>query len=163
MQLQAFTSSAKEFSFDARHTFTVSNHEGTGLAVIGTKDFSNYQVSCKAVPYLHKEFGLVIRSRGHRKYYAFLLKDHNTAQLIRQDGEERTILEELPFSYKELETYELTLQAEGKRISTAINGEILLSAEDERYQNGGCGFLICEGTFMADDFRVKSVELVQYT
>ena len=112
MQLQAFTSSAKEFSFDAGHTFTVSHHEGTGLATIGTNNWKNYQVSCKAVPYLHKEFGLVIRSRGHRKYYAFLLKEHNAAQLIRQDGEERVILAEGSFAYEELNTYELTLRAE---------------------------------------------------
>ncbi len=156
MQLQAFTSSAREFSFDARHSFTVSHHEGTGLATIGTRDWGNYQVSCRAVPYLHREFGLVIRTRGHGKYYALLLKEHNTARLVRQDGEERAVLAEHPFPYKELETYELTLQAEENRISAAINGEVLLSAKDERYQRGGCGFLICEGTFMADDFHVTN-------
>lgn len=154
MQLQAFTSSAKEFSFDARHTFTVSHHEGTGLATIGTKDWKNYQVSCKAIPYLHKEFGLVIRSRGHRKYYALLLKEHNAAQLVRQDGEERVILAECSFSYEELNTYELALRAEETGISAAINGTVLLAAEDKKYENGGCGFLICEGTFMADEFHV---------
>lgn len=154
MQLQVFTSSAKGFSFDARHTFAVSHHEGTGLATIGTKDWKNYQVSCKAVPYLHEEFGLVIRSRGHRKYYALLLKDHSTACLIRQDGDERVILAECSFSYEELKTCALSLRAEGSRICAAINGVMLLSAEDEKYQDGGCGFFICEGTFMADDFHV---------
>lgn len=157
MQLQAFTSSAKEFSFDARHTFTVSHHEQTGLATIGTKDWSNYQVSCRVTPYLHKELGLVIRSKGHRKYYALLLKDHKTAQLVRQNGEERTVLDEAPCSYEELGCYELILQASGSRIKAGIGHTLLLSAEDEMYENGGCGFLICEGTFMADDFHVKEI------
>ncbi len=158
MQLQAFTSSAKEFSFDARHTFTVSHHEPMGLATIGTKDWNDYQVSCKAVPYLHREFGLVMRSRGHRKYYGLLLKGHDTAQLIRQDGDERVVLAECQYSYEELGSYEMTLGASGSRLWAAIDGVLLLQAKDERYKDGGCGFFISEGTFMADDFRVAALE-----
>lgn len=157
MQLQAFTSSAKEFSFDARHTFTVSHHEQTGLATIGTEDWDNYQVSCKITPYLHKELGLVIRSKGHRKYYALLLKDHETMQLVRQNGEERAVLDEAPYPYEELGCYEFALQASGSRIRVRAGQTLLLSAEDEMYMSGGCGFMICEGTFMADDFHVMAI------
>ena len=158
MQLQAFTSSAREFDLDDRHTFTISNHEDTGLVTIGTEDFRDYQVSCQAVPYLHQAFGLVIRSRGHRKYYALLLKEHDKAQLIRQDGDERLVLAECSCPYKELISYTLTLKAQGSHISASVGQKVLLTAQDTRYDRGGCGFLICEGTFMADDFQIAAQE-----
>ena len=100
----------------------------------------------------------MMRSRGHRKYYGLLLKGHDTAQLIRQDGDDRVVLAECQYSYEELGSYELTLGASGSRLWAAIDGVLLLQAKDERYKDGGCGFFISEGTFMADDFRVEALE-----
>lgn len=52
----------------------------------------------------------------------------------------------------------MTLKAQGSHISASVGQKVLLTAQDTRYVRGGCGFLICEGTFMADDFQIAAQE-----
>src|SRR5690606_1811560 len=72
--LRAWVSSARHFEPDFRYTYSVSHPAGTGLATIGTRDWDDYTVSSTLVFNPHEAGGLVIRARGHRRYYAAVFR-----------------------------------------------------------------------------------------
>ena len=51
--------------------------------------------------------------------------------------------------------YALRFAAVGDRLSLAVDGAPLLEARDDRYRSGGAGFVIDEGTMIADGFRIR--------
>lgn len=82
MQIRAFTSSAEQFSFDAKRTFTVSHTEENGLAMIGTEAWKDYSVECTLTPGIHDCCGIIARVRGLRRYYGMVLQNENELHLI---------------------------------------------------------------------------------
>ena len=154
MQLRAFTASAAQFSFDSRRTFTVSHTEENGLAVIGTERWKDYEMQCSVNPGLQDRCGLVVRARGLRRYYAFVLSGGTKLQLIRRLSENETVLAECSFPYETDRDYRFDVTAIGNTLTCAVDGKLLMTAEDDVYAEGGCGFLVDRGTFLADDLLV---------
>lgn len=158
MQLKAFTSSARQFFFDSRRTFTVSHTEKNGIAVIGNSQWKDYEMECTVIPGLQKRMGLTARCRGLRRYYAFVLQEGKEALLVMRKGETEKILSRAAFSYEQEKEYRITWNLTGKELSVKIDGKEILKAEDETYSCGGCGFVVDEGTFLADDLVVRNTE-----
>lgn len=153
--LQGFASSAAQFAADFKHTYCVSHIEKDGLVTIGSREWDDYSVASVVYFSLHKAGGLVIRSKGHRRYYGAVLCGYQHAVLYCQSDEERQILGAVPFAYEEDRAYRLKLQVHGKNLVFEVDGEVVLSAEDDTYTCGGAGFLISEGTMTCDSFIVS--------
>lgn len=110
-------------------TYRLIQNEGTGLLIQGTRQWRNYRVSADVTPHMVDAAGVAVRVQGLRRYYGMLLRRDNTAQLIKVlDGE--TVLASAPFKWMLGETYEMTLQAHGKRLQGWINGEAVFDVED---------------------------------
>ena len=152
-----FVSSAKNFGLSLTHTLSVSHPEENGVVTFGTRDFDDYSIRAKILSHLQERCGLVLRARGHRRYYAALLSGGGTLSLVLRDAAGDTILAQTAFSYAQYEQLEMTFSVQGNRLTATI-GNTTLSAEDSsnRYPSGGAGFRVDCGTMMVDDIVICS-------
>lgn len=161
-RLQMWTSSAKGFAADMFHTFCIAHTEKNGVVTIGTRDWSDYTVQSTLTFSLHEAGGLVLRSRGHRQYYAACFRGGTCVQLLAaaKNGA-RKILAECRYPYERDIPYSVAFSCEGQELHLSINGETVLSAKDESntYSSGGCGYFIDSGSMLADNFSVSSNEI----
>lgn len=156
--LASFASSAAQFAADFKYTYCVSHQEADGLVTIGTRDWEDYAVESTVYFSLHKAGGMVIRSMGHKRYYGAVLTGYDTAQIFVQKDKDRKILAETAYAYEEDKPYRMRLEAKENRLSFRINGEEILTAEDDTYTCGGAGFTISRGTMTCDSFIVGKQE-----
>ncbi len=153
MQLLAFTASAKQFSFDRTRTLTVSDTDTNGLAVIGDQYWEDYSLCCSVTVGLNERFGLIIRSKGLRRYYAVILQEMDTMQLVCREGEIETVLAESHVSYELDKVYQVRISAVNDEISAEFAGTILC-ARDSTLKQGGCGFRVDRGTILVSDICI---------
>ena len=153
--LAGFASSAVQFAADFKHTYCVSNVEADGLVTIGSREWEDYTVSSTVFYSLHEAGGLVVRSRGHKRYYGAALMDYSRAVVYVQKDRERVILAEVPYSYQEDVGYTLTFAAHQEKLEFSVNGEKLIEVADATYSGGGAGFTISKGTMTCDSFIVS--------
>ena len=153
--LASFASSAAQFAADFNQTYCVSHQEDDGLVTIGSREWENYTIKSTVYYSLHKSGGLVLRSAGHKRYYGAVLTDYNRAQIFVQKDKERRVLAETEYSYEEDKPYQLQFDANGTRLNFLVNGETILTAEDNTYSCGGAGFTISRGTMTCDSFIVQ--------
>ncbi len=156
--LQTWTSSAKQFQADFKYTVCVSHPEENGVATIGTADWQDYSVASRLEFSLHESGGLVLRCKGHRRYYGAVLREGKTVQILRRRDDALDVLAEAPFPYEEDRLYALEFACKGKTLSLSIDGKPVLHAEDSLYARGGAGLLIDKGSMSVDGFAIHSLE-----
>ncbi len=153
--MRAWVSAARGFAPDFELTYCISHSAENGLVTLGTRAWRDYAVETRLRFSLHRSGGLVLRSRGLRRYYAALFSGGDRLAIVaRQDGAVHT-LAQTAFPYEMERLYALRFAAVGARLSLVVDGEPLLEARDDRYRSGGAGFVIDEGTMIADGFRVR--------
>ena len=155
--IKSFVSSARHFAPDIFSTFCLSHPGANGAVTTGTRDWVDYRVSSKLTMDLHKIAGLVARVRGHRRYYAAVLENRQTAKLLKRTDRTVEVLAEIPYPYQENATLSLELCVLGDTLTFSIEGREILSARDCAYGSGGAGFLIEEGTVPALGFAVRQI------
>ncbi|MCB0047742.1 MAG: ADP-ribosylglycohydrolase family protein [Caldilineaceae bacterium] len=155
--LQAWVSSAENFAPDFKYTYCISHPTENGVVTLGTTDWRDYAVTSTLSFSLHQAGGLVIRTQGHRRYYAALFSGGNTLSLVRRINDDMHIIAQTPFEYEEERQYQVTLQAQGNALQVSIDGLTLLQTTDESraLPCGGAGFVIESGTMLADGFAVR--------
>ncbi|QTQ14592.1 ADP-ribosylglycohydrolase family protein [Treponema parvum] len=158
MALQAFTSSAKHFSFDKRYTFTISHPEENGIVDIGTEQWDNYSVSATIIPCMASRFGLTFRTKGHRHFYAAVIDKNQILSLIIMSGEKEHIVKSISCYYELDNPLALEISGIGSNITISLNNKNILKANCEDYYTGGAGFLVSQGTIMADNFMIKKLD-----
>lgn len=153
-----FVSSAKNFAPNLNCTYCISHNEENGVATVGTRDFADYTVSSRLKFSLHRQGGLVVRSQGHRRYYAAVLTGGDTLRIIKRMDEREIVLAEAPFAYEQFVPCALSLRAEGSRL-TARAGDVELTAvdEDQPYLCGAAGYLVDSGAMFIDGFLLEGV------
>jgi ADP-ribosylglycohydrolase len=157
--LRAWVSSAANFEADFGVTYAVSHPSGCGLATIGTRDWDDYAVTSTLIFNLHRSAGLVARAVGHRRYYAAVFADGSHASLVKQHNGQRHVLATAPWNYDEDVRQATSLECSGPLLRLVVDGERVLSAVDrsDPFLNGGAGFVVEEGTLLADGFDVRRV------
>lgn len=153
--LAGFASSAAQFAADFKRTYCVSHAGPNGVVTIGSREWEDYSVESTIYYSLHQEGGLVIRSIGHRRFYAAVLSGFCKAQMILEKDGKRTVLAETGYPYEEEKGYRMKLTAKGSRLYLDIDGKRVLETEDAAYGNGGGGFLVSGGTMTCDSLIVK--------
>lgn len=156
---EAWVSSAQVFEADFRCSYAVSHPVGTGIATLGTTDWSDYSVESELVFNLHRSAGLVARAVGHRRYYAAVFSAGKHVALVKQDHAERTTLAEMSWPYEEDKRYLVRLECDGGQLRLSINRELVLEAVDpsRQFLGGAAGFLIEEGNLLAEGFRIEAL------
>lgn len=156
MTMNSFVSSAKQFSFDSRASFTVSHPEKNGVVTIGTEQWDDYSIESTLEPSIHNRYGILLRARGHRKYYAAVFSDGNKVNIIRKNGSDEEVLASGVYEYKENEKYNVLFRCKENTLELYIDKELILSVKDSEYSHGGAGFIVDCGTVLAYDLIVKS-------
>lgn len=156
--LAGFASSAAQFAADFKRTYCVSNVEDDGVVTIGSREWKNYSVESTLYFSLHKEGGMVLRSVGHKRYYAAVLSGWNKAQILLVRDREKKVLAEADYSYAEDEAYCLKFSAIRDTLCLDVNGKRILEVTDDTYTEGGAGFLISGGTMTCDSLIVAGGE-----
>ncbi|MEL7609081.1 MAG: ADP-ribosylglycohydrolase family protein [Bacillota bacterium] len=154
--LSQWASSAKHFQGDFFQTLCVSHPGDNGVATLGDSSWRDCSVESKLSFSLHRAGGLVLRSRGHRRYYAALFKGYDRVEIIRRRDDEVKVLCEIPFSYVENRPYAVRFCAKGQALSLFVDGEQLLFAEDDSYACGGAGYIAEGGSMSAGEFLVQN-------
>jgi ADP-ribosylglycohydrolase len=137
-------------------SFRLSQDEGRGLLIQGTREWANYAVSVDLNAHMAKAAGLAARVQGLRRYYALLLRRDATAALIKVlDGERE--LAHVPFDWQGGQTYRLRLSVDGPHVRAFVDDQMLFDLEDtDSPLLSGAIALVCdEGTLAADVVTVS--------
>ncbi len=153
--LRAWVSAAREFAPDFELTYCISHSAANGLVTLGTRAWRDYAVETGLRFSLHRSGGLVLRARGLRRYYAALFSGGDRLAIVARQDDAVHTLAQTAFPYEMERLHALRFAATGDRLSLTVDEAPLLEARDDRYSSGGAGFVIDEGTMIADGFRVR--------
>jgi ADP-ribosylglycohydrolase len=154
--MQAWVSSARQFAPDFKYTYCISHPADEGVVTIGTQDWHDYAVASRILFSLHRVGGLVLRSKGHRRYYAAVLSSGNSVSIIMRKNDSVRLLASAEFHYEMDRPYAMRFEAKGNELAVFIDEVCVLGAEDpeSNYACGGAGFLVEQGTILANGFLV---------
>lgn len=151
-----FVSSAKHFTTSVNHTYTISHPGENGVVTIGTRDFANVTIEADLMFSLHRAGGLVLRSRGQRRYYALKFEGFERVSIVMRRDDEIKALVLTEFRYEPDIVYSVAFAAKGNHFVARVDGVQILQCFDdqETYSAGGCGFVVDAGTVYVDRFAV---------
>ncbi|MEV7342156.1 ADP-ribosylglycohydrolase family protein [Streptomyces sp. NPDC093544] len=153
--LAPWVSSAKNFEADFAVTYSVSHPDTLGVVTTGTRDWTDYAVASRLAFSLHESAGLVVRSRGHRRFYAGVFSGGDRLRLLHQRDGERRILAETPFSYERDRPYAVELRCRGRDLELSVDGSTQLTGATADTLGGGTGFIVERGAVAADGVRIS--------
>jgi ADP-ribosylglycohydrolase len=136
------------------HAFRLSQEQGHGLLIYGTRDWRDYRVNSRLAVNLGRG-GLAARVQGLRRYYALQLEPCGKVQLIRAYDDDRVVLAEAPFDWQLDDWVDLELDVRGTSLRGLVNGKELLQAEDSRLSSGAIALACSEGTLSTEEVRVS--------
>jgi ADP-ribosylglycohydrolase len=151
---RSFVSSAKHYATDIYNTFTLSHPGKEGVITTGTRDWSDYVASAELVMELYDLVGLVVRARGHKRYYAGVVHE-GKASIIKRCDDKLEILASMPFQVEPNSRLQFEMAAKGEALSLSIDGRLIVTASDGAFASGGAGFIIEGGTIPARGFAVR--------
>ncbi|MCX5554468.1 ADP-ribosylglycohydrolase family protein [Streptomyces sp. NBC_00038] len=153
--LAPWVSSAKNFEADFAVTYSVSHPDILGVVTTGTRDWTDYAVASRLTFSLHETAGLVVRSRGHRRFYAGVFSGGDRLRLLHQRDGERRVLAETAFTYERDRPYAVELRCRGREFALSVDGSIRLTAIADDTLGGGTGFVVERGAVAADGVRIS--------
>ena len=158
--LRGWVSSAENFEADSRFTFAISHSHDLGLATIGARDWSNYAVTSHLAFSLHASCGLVVRSVGHRRFYAAMFEEGKRLTIVKHRDRDRSVLESVEFPYEIDESHLVTARCVERELTVDVDGVEVISTRDpdSPYLGGAAGFIVEGGTVYADGFSVHGLD-----
>ena len=156
MWQRAWVNGVDQFEGRWQEPFRIVKNEGTGLISQGGDDWTDYTAEAPVTVRLAESVGLAARVGGLRRYYALLLTESGSAQLVRV-RDCSNVLAETPFAAVRDRSYLLRLEVRGSTISGSIDGKRLFSVTDDGVQalrSGGIGLVATNGCQSADWVRV---------
>ncbi|MEV5963619.1 ADP-ribosylglycohydrolase family protein [Kribbella sp. NPDC051952] len=137
---------------DGPESFRITQEEGTGLLIQGSRDWRDYTVGADVTPADGVAAGLAARVQGQRRYYALELAEQNTVRLVRH----HTVLASQSFDWEYGRTYQLALTVDGDRLVGAVDGETLFDVTDDALDSGGVALVVTEGTTATQQVVVRA-------
>jgi ADP-ribosylglycohydrolase len=137
--------------------FRISQDRGSGIIIHGTREWTDYRVSCAVTVHLGASAGLAARVQGLRRYYALLLEPDDRVRLVKMRDDVRIVLAEAPCRWSLEKEVALELEVRGATIAGSVVGSIGLRATDSSttpFENGGIGLVITEGALSTDQIDV---------
>lgn len=144
MWRRQWVNAADYFENGFEEAFRVIQNRGRGLVITGAREWTDYSVQSTITPHLARAFGLAARVQGLERYYALVLSNRNTIQLLKRlDG--AIVLAERAFAWEYGQPYDLQISVRGDRILAWVDRALLFEFEDlDRPLAGGGIALVCE-------------------
>lgn len=140
--------------------FRLVQNDGRGLALTGTREWTDYEASAVLVPHLTSAFGLGARVQGMRRYYALIVSVDGAARLVRRVADEEKVLSQGPFPLVLDAPHEFYLTVRGERLSAQVasNGrKWMVECRDKSpvLANGGVALVVDDGAVDVRSVHVK--------
>jgi len=153
---RAWVSSARHFAPDFKYTLCISHPTENGVVTTGSRDWDDYSVQSSIDYSINDGGGLVARSRGHRRYYAGLLRG-TEALIVRRLDDDVAVLGRAPVAVGAAGKRDLKFSLEGDQLRLAVDGVECVAVRDGTFATGGAGFIVEHGTIVADGFLVHAL------
>jgi hypothetical protein len=144
---------------ETSQAFVAIQDKGRGLAIHGTRDWTDYAVSATFTPHLIKAGGLAVRVQGMRRYYALLMSAGNRVRLVKVlDGEH--VLAEASLRWRQNDDpHNLRLVVENHRIYGYVDGELCFDNLDEYrpLTEGAIAIVVEEGRLAVSPVTIQPV------
>ena len=152
---RAWVNGTTFFSKHFPSAFHLSQDEGRGLLIYGTRDWRDYTVK-SSLTVLLGQGGVAVRVQGLRRFVALMLAPSGLLQLVKVRDEEVTVLAETPFAWAYDKPVALTLTARGTRLRGSADGAAVLEATDTEspLRDGGIALVLIEGAIATDRVEV---------
>ncbi len=124
-------------------------NEGTGLAMIGCREWQNYRASAKITFEAAKQSGLAVHVQGMRRFYALVLEPGKLKLIKARDGHHE--LAAMDFTWEFDETHELAIEVRthsgSVELTGYIDGKLALQHTDSTKSlvEGAIGIVLTEG------------------
>src|SRR5919202_4559401 len=144
--LRAWVAGVDQLTWSSEATYRLVQNDGIGLAIQGTRDWTDYTVAAPVRPHLAGRAGIAARVQGMRRYYALLICADGQARLIKaRDGER--VLAETPCVWELDRTYHLALALQGAHLVATLDGTQLFEVEDadDPLTGGAIAMVVDEG------------------
>ncbi len=146
-------------------TLRVCQNDGTGLLIQGARNWQDYIALANITPRMAKSSGLAVRVQGMNRYYALLLcppaaaTEKSTLKLVKHCNE-TSVLAEADFAWSCGQTVELSLSAEGKRLTARANGQAMFDVEDaaQPLDGGAVALVVEEGCVESGPVAIGAVD-----
>lgn len=147
---RAWASSLHRFEYARDGYAFLTHNEGIGMLTQGHRDWGDLRVSATLIPRMATSAGLAVRVQGLRRFYAFVFGAPGEIRLERHLHGRKT-LARAAFPWENFGEYRVEVEAKGETITVWIDGERVLTAEDEDapLKSGAFGFVVeagCLGT-----------------
>jgi len=156
MWRKAWVNGVDDWAPHWREAFHVTQNEGIGLLLQGTRQWQDYQVEARVTPLLLSSGGIAARVQGMRRYYALLFKRPGKVQLVKM-LDEQSVLAEKDFAWEFDHEYALRLKVDGSRLQGWIDGKLLFDLQDAAapLTCGGIALVVEEGCLACDAVAVQ--------
>lgn len=121
------------------HLHQIRKNEGRGAFVTGNRFWKDCSLSCQFRIHGGDAGGILLRYQGLERYVALVFKADKVQIVKRLYGEE-TILAEGDFVLGRDVYASVKFSVEGKKFTAVIGDDLLMTAEDDSFANGGCGY-----------------------
>jgi hypothetical protein len=155
--LKTFMSSAKNFYPDYTATFSLSHPAENGVVTIGSANWKDYSVASTLTFMQQQGAGLILRSRGHRRYYGAIIAGSRGQIIKRKDGDVM-VLAEYDGAYRIDSRHKICFSAVGTRLSMSVDEVLILEANDTAYDSGAAGFMVNTGAVLIDEMIVAAAD-----
>jgi hypothetical protein len=153
---RAWVSSARHFAPDFKYTLCFSHPSENGVATTGSRDWDDYSVASSLDYSINDGAGLVARARGHRRYYAGMLKG-NEALIVKRHDDVTTVLSRVPVAVGAEGKRDLKFELSGGDLRFFVDGKAAGTATDDTFSSGSAGFIVERGTIVADGFLIHAL------
>tara|TARA_Y100000590_G_scaffold249378_1_gene280180 strand:+ start:20431 stop:22566 length:2136 start_codon:yes stop_codon:yes gene_type:complete len=134
----------------------LTQNEGPGLVLTGSRDWKNYYVEADMAPHLAKAVGVCARVQGLKRYYSLQLVDKSKLQIIKMFNQE-SVLASVDFDWEFDNVYQIRLDVKDNKLTGSINGEVLIEGDDSDFEDGGIALVLNEGRSFTNNVKVQGI------
>ncbi len=158
MWRRAWIDCLDQFSTQWPEPYRLIQNGGRGMLIHGTNQWRDYQVSATLTPHLADAAGLAVRVQGLRRYFALVIRNTGTVELIKVGDGER-LLGQAPMHWELGRAYLLSVEVTGSRLIASVDGVAVLTSDDpdSPLASGGIGLLCENGRVGCEGGRVRPI------
>ena len=154
---QAWVNGASIFHKTMGAPFYIAQDHGEGIVLYGTREWTDYQIKVhKFRINLGSPAGVAVRVQGLRRYYALVFKRGGQIAFVKNVDDQKIELSSTTYEWSLDASYDVAISVQGSNLKGYIDEKQVMEVKDERYGNGGIGFVVTNGSVSAN--RVDIME-----
>ena len=144
------------FSKRFPQSFRISQDEGEGIIIHGTRQWTDYVVRSRITIHLGDYGGVAVRVQGLRRYYGVRLTRAGQLELVRVRDDDVVVLASVPMKLEFETGIDVIVKAAGAELTAEVDGTRLQARDDSpsAFNDGGIGLFVADGALSANAVSV---------